>query len=575
MDIKYNNNKLMEEKIIEEAILDDEISSYGVELSQIEKVNIISNTFQEKDIKNTIKYPANFLAKQFKAIDGFDARWNSLITNNPLLFEDIDYLRVKQFIDSKITETEIKAYKDGKLTEMYATLENMLVCNIKYYDRIMSFATMIFMHYVKINDFNYTDKLKKIPIELEMTPTRLWCCALSGIKSTEWEINYAWAPREIIKDLENKNIVIHKKITVKPIEGSQKSIFEVSFNKLYKNPTFAKFVEYSATRCGTSGFQNTFLKDITSNDKLAYVCNKFTNTSAAMGENQLQTIIDYVDEVEIVNKRLYNSLKRCLMEAFNNDETMFNIWVFNNEFFIQTVKFAMKVTKDKGIISKDYLSNSYECFIAEEFLFKSVKEQMEWAKYIIPAKYKYDMNILVNLLHEMLKTNYKGVCCLKRMEDGVVSLINFTGIFGNVKMHECLIYEGKTLKTNEVVFSKKNMANLVIERGYFLMGTYEDIYTNFPTDAITKKHIINHYQKYCVPVLQHLSNVIFMHNNSKNEIIDILCKGTINPSLLNNKNILYTNLHDINNTELMSVSLKKQQERNSLTKKTLAQTIYG
>lgn len=564
-------------KVFDDSNDSDYGKNFKSELSSTEKVGIMENTFKDKkDIKNVVKYPANFLAGKFNNIDGFDARWSSLITNNPLLFEDIDYLRVKQFIDARITEEEIEAYKSGNLREMYATLENMLICNLNYYDRIMSFATMIFLHYVKINEFNYTDKLKNIPVELEMTPTRLWCCVLSGINSTEWELNYAWAPREVVKGKDGKIIIRIKQITIKPIDGSIKSIFEVSYNKLYKVPTFARFMEYSAIRCNTSGYRETLLHDNTPNEKLAQVCAKFTNASAALGENQLKTIVEYIDEIDAVNKRLYYALKSCLMKAFNNDMKQFAIWVFNSEYYIYTNKFQMKVYKDSGgMIKKDYLANSYECFSAEKYLFESIKEQIEWAKYNIPVKYQFDMKVLSSLLADMLKQNYKNVTCIKRMEDGCVSQIHFNGCYGNVRMFEELRHDSVVRKVNEKIYSMKNMSNFLVERGYYLIGMDDDIYRNFPTSEISQKHIINHYTKYCVPVIQEMSNVIFTHHNSKNEIINIVVEGDINPLKLNNKNILYTDVKEIDTKELMSISLKNQQNRQSLKKKTLLQVAYG
>ena len=535
---------------IPENELDNGESDYGKnfksDLSEKEKVGLMETTFQDsKDIKNVIKYPASFLAGKFESLDGFDSRWSSLITNNPLLFEDIDYLRVKQYIDSRITEEEIQAYKSGQLREMYATLENMILCNLKYYDRIISFATMIFMHYVRINDYNYTDGLKNVPIELDMTPTRLWCCALSGTSSTDWEINYAWGVRESVKD-KNGNVSIRiKPITIKPIEGSNKSIFEVSYKKIYKNPTFARFVEYSAERNLTTGFQETFFNDTTANEKLAQVCSKFTKSSNALGESQLNTIAEYIEEIELVNNRLYNGIRKCLLKTFNNDESKFNIWIFNEEFYIHTINFSMKVSKANGNITKEYLSNSVECFIAEEQLFPCMREQIEWSKYVIPARFEYDMNILKGLLHEMLKKNYREIICVKRMKNGVVSKIHFTHNFGNVNSNEELIYNNTLLRTNKVCKSKKNISDIIIDRGYYIFGLKEDVDNNFPNEHITTKNIINHYSKYCIKILEHMDNVIFVNNNSKNDIIDVVCKGDINPNRLNNTNIKYTNVTDI------------------------------
>lgn len=70
---------------------------------------------------------------------------------------------------------------------------------------------------------------------------------------------------------------------------------------------------------------------------------------------------------------------------------MFGVYVFANDVFIHTAKFSLRIRKDeKGKLSKEYLSNSYECFAAEPILAESVREQIAWAKYELPVKFQYD-----------------------------------------------------------------------------------------------------------------------------------------------------------------------------------------
>ena len=133
-------------------------------LTENEKLKTLSTIFNFSKNNNNPKYIKNvgdFISGNFDKIEGFDFRWSSLISNNPLLFEDINYLKIKPFIDNQITEKEIQAYKSGDLRDLYATFDNLLVCNLKYYDRIINYCTMIFLHYIVIDDEIIREKRAK------------------------------------------------------------------------------------------------------------------------------------------------------------------------------------------------------------------------------------------------------------------------------------------------------------------------------------------------------------------------------------------------------------------------------
>ena len=539
-------------------------------LTPEEKILVLRNNTIQGNKKNYIPNIGDFLAENFNKIDGFDYRWSSLITSSPLLFEDVDYIRTKQFINNEITPEEIKAYKEGKLRELYATFENMLVCNLQYYTRIMNFCTMVFLHYIRLSEDSITSEyLDEIPFIMEMTPTQIWCCALSGLNSTEWELNYGWSFNGI------KPIKLYKNVLT-----GEKSLLEINWNILYQNKIFNKFVEYSSLRTNTSGYRQTFLVDKTSNRKLSQVCSKFTKTSIAISDEQLYSLNEYINEYESLNQRLYTSLFECLKKIFNNDESQFAIYTYTDEFYIHTSKFSMRVRKDNGKISKDYLSNSYECFAAEEHLFNSVKTQIEWVKYKLPIQYEYDKQILINLLKEMLKNNFKQIICIRRMNAyGVLSKITFSGIFHMLYIQEELMFNNRSIKTSKICLSKENTAQYVIDRGYYLFGLEEDVYKISIEEKLTRQILVNHYSNYCIPVLQHMQEVITLHNMSKNDIIDVVCSGLLNPNKLNNENIMYTNVKGINDNKtgkkLLQNALDKQNKNIETNKKNYWKVTNG
>lgn len=529
------------------------------ELTTNEKLITMHNIFPTFDnvVKENryIKNVGDFIVGNFEKIEGFDFRWSSLISNNPLLFEDINYLRIKSFIDNQITDNEIEAYKRGDLRDLYATFDNLLICNLRYYDRIINYCTMVFMNYIEIDGEYFkgkSAKIDKVPMELSLTPTKIWCAVLSNTSSTAWELEYAWNIKPVL-----------------PIENSDKSVFELSWNLLYKNLTFAKFNEWNAFRCGTNGFRETLLADITPNRKLSQVCTKFTKTSIAISEQQLDSLFDYVQEVDNVSKRLYTILDDCLIKMFNGDKSQYSIYIFTNDFFIFSSKFSIKVSKsEKGVISKDYLANSYECFTAEEYLVPSIKMQIEWAKYKMDNRYNYDKKILENLLTNMLDKNYREVICIKRIShdeiNGLVSKITFKGVFNNVRIQEEFMIDNRTIKTTYKTLSKLNAAKYIINRGYYIFGLEKDLLS---LSDINKKSLIKHYNNYCIPIITYMYDAIKLNTIYKNDIIDVVVEGQLNPGKINNDVIKFGSLTNIDTKAIMSKGLEYQNKQIKQNKK--------
>lgn len=543
---------------IDEVIIPDNKNT----LSTQEQENVIRTTFGTSALPTKyVADPQKYIEDTISRIDGFDVRWSSLITSNPILFESIDYLRVKAYVNETITQEEIEAYKRGDLRECYATFDNMLVCNLKYFNRIINFCTMIFAHYIRLDDDEViTEGMEKLPYEVDMTPTKIWCCALSSPSSTVWELQYAWG---------NPNNCV----AIKPIKSSTKSVLEVSWHRLYRNPVFARFTELSALRCSTYGFRTTLLADITPNNTLSRVCKKFTSASVALSEEQLETIWDYIVESNAVQQSLYNALERCMMKLFNNDTLMFGVYVFANDVFIHTAKFSLRIRKDeKGKLSKEYLSNSYECFAAEPILAESVREQIAWAKYELPVKFQYDKTTLTSLLTNMLNNDYHNITCLKRMNEyGVVSRIRFMGTFNNVIIKEELMKNNNVIKSYQKVLSKPNAARYIIDRGYYIFGLNDDVYKFMSVENINRSNITEHYCNYAVPVLKYMFDIITQHVKSKNDIIDIMIAGDIPEYRLNNRNIKYTSLVKIEARQMMNNIMLRHQS--SAGKKTYWKVI--
>lgn len=528
-------------------------------LTDKEKLLLSQSIFKtNKSKKISINNTGDYLIDTFQKLDGFDFKWTSLITNEPFLFEDLNYFRIKKYVNNTITEEEINAYKSGNLSNLYNTFDELLVCNLKYYDRIINYCTMVFMQYVEIDGINYNKGLDDIPMELDLTPTKIWCAVFVNENSSKWEIEYGW----------------HIKNLIEPIKNSTKSYLELNYQKIYKqNKLFARFNEYNSIRLGLNGYRQVYMLENTPNRKLAQVCQKFTKTSVAISETQLDTIYNYSKEIDNLNEKLYLSLDSCLNIMFKGDKSKYSIYIFLNEFFILTEKFSLKVSRNNGSIQKDYLANSYECFLAEEFLVPSIKTQIEWSQYKLNSGYEYDKNILKSLLSNLLNGDFRKIICVNKTffidddwktndkKDVKLIKVTFSGIFNNIKITENFMINNRTIKTNSKVLSKINAADYLIDKGYYIFGYEEDILKLLENDVLSKKDLVEHYSNYCIPVIHFMNDIVAMYQLNKIDILEVLLNDNLNPEKLNNHNIIYTSLINKNEFSVKDIFNNKQLKK--------------
>ena len=500
--------------------------------------------------------PTQYLLSNLNKISNFDHKWTSLVTNNPLLLEDLEYAKILPYIDNHVTDYEIEQYKLGQISNLYTNIEGLLISNLHKYDRIISLCTMLFNGYVTVDDERINNKLEHITGFLSITPTRLMCMALTSARSTKTELEYAWGLT--LDDVPDDNV------------DSDKTALEYNWHILYnRSDNFKLFMQYCALRCGTNGFRATWIADKTSNKKLATVCSKFTKKSNAVDDSQLSSLFAYHQHTKNDNNKLLKALRSAMDVMFNNENQNYAIYCYADEFYLHSIKFSMKVSIKDGKIVKEYLANSYECFIAEKFLVKSMNAQINWVKREFPEELTQQKNILQNLLFDLLSNNYRDIVCIKNMYDGVISRITFTGIFANVKIIEDLIVDNRVIKTNTFCFSKLNASKYIINRGYYIFGYSADIDTllnnieNHELQTITNKMFVDHYKNYCKPIINHMFDVIQMYNNMRNDIIDVLCFDKINPDKINNINIAETMLKTDNVNPLNNITKKSLRNKKS------------
>lgn len=502
-----------------------------------------------------IDNPTQYLLTNLDKISNFDRKWTTMITNNPLLFEDLEYAKILNFIDNHATDYEIEQCRLGNISNIYTNIETLIMCNLNRYDRIINLCTMLFLQYVTIDGVRVNKDLNKFTGQLSITPTRLMCMVLSSVTSSKVELEYAWGLT--LDDVPENSI------------DSDKSPIEYNWNKLYnRSDNFRLFMQYNALRCNTEGFRATWIADKTMNSKLSIVCAKFTNKTNAVDNSQLNDLYEYHKYVDDVNNKLLISLRKCMNIMFNNESQNFAIYSYNNEFYLHSIKFSMKISIHNNRIVKEYLANSYECFVAEKYLTKSMNAQINWVKNELPERFQRQKTILKSLLLELLNNNYRNVVCIKNMYDGVISKITFSGIFANVKITEDLIVDNRVIKTNTFCYSKRNASNYIIDRGYYIFGIDTDVdillakINNHELGMLTNQMLIDHYKNYCKPIINHMFDIIQMYNNMRNDIMDVLCYDKINPDKINNINIGETSLKtDVNPLSNIKKNLKGKRAK--------------
>ena len=476
------------------------LNSSKSSVDKLKELKSISTEIRQQDLpKNVVTYEEmkKILTKNLQKNKRFDFRWSSLLSNEPLLFEDMKYVRVRRFIKSKVTQQELEWFRNGELNHIFNSFEQLLLCNMKHYNRILNYALMVFESYVMLEDDEdeYDDEsvFDKVIHEIEMTPTQLYCAAMINPNNTTVrELTYGYSlPEGYLEE-----------ITDEDREEGITSVIQKNWDRLYKHPNFKIFNELNALRLNVNGFRTVWYSERTPNDKLGQICRKMTRLTMSVTKPQLQSVHRYIEEINDIQHKLYQSLYKCLMNVFDFDDDKFAIYVYTNEFYIFSERFNMKVSKTpEGRITKDYLSNSYECFMAEEYLVKSIREQINWAKYQQPLVYDYDKNILKGILLGLLEKEYRDTVLLKRPDkssaNGTVSKITFSGIFRMVKIKESFMFKGKEIYSHERTLSKFNAADYLINKGYYLFGLSDDL-VEFVD--LNQQQTVNHYMKYTIPV---------------------------------------------------------------------------
>lgn len=499
------------------------------------------------------------LEQTLSKVKGYNPDWLTMITSKPVLFEDPDYMRVCNYINNTVTESELTAYQNGELTKIYANFETLLMCNLKYYDRIISWCTMYFHNYFRDhNDDIVVGKVPEHVVDFDITPTKIWCATMMSSSSTKWEIEYGYDIQ--LSSFTEFNSDVYNHLT-------NKSMF------------FSTFVAYRSYMCDTNGYRNTLIADSTSDDKLHKVCKKFTNGSGVIGMSEMDQLEDYVDHINKHVKRLRDSLYEGLSALYNGDSSVYSVFVFVNEFLIHTTHFAMRVFKTVKkqlgtnntiqTISKDYTANSYECFVAEKELSKSniIRKQIEWGKYETPTQYQSIINTLKVLLDRLVKTDYRRVIAYKRMDDkhNTHSVISLSGVFNNLYVKQRLYHAGKFVSESVLCMGKDKTVDYIINNGYYVFGYKDDVNTlinrfNKSEDNSDEQPVIyrfidelkEHYNKYCIDLQEFMKPVVNSYNQNNLEIIDAYING-VDESKLSNK-ILTTNIKGITMMDTMNIS---------------------
>ena len=119
------------------------------------------------------------------------------------------------------------------------------------------------------------------------------------------------------------------------------------------------------------------------------------------------------------------------------------------------------------------------------------------------------------------------------------------------------MFDNRIIKSTSKVLSKRNAAKYIIDRGYYIFGTEKDI---FNISEINKNIVISHYNNYCIPVINYMQDVIDLNIAYKNEIIDVIING-LNPNKINNDNIKYTNIKNVDPKQILAKGLEYQNKQ--------------
>jgi hypothetical protein len=518
---------------------------------------------------------ASYVKDTLSKTKGYNPDWISLITSSPLIFEDIDYFNVKNYIHNNTTQKEIDAYNSGNLKKLYPNLELMLMDNIIHYDRIMSYMTIYFLNYVRIwKNLDSNIENENIPehdIKNDITPTQIWCLSMCSPSSTLWELEYA-----------------HNLKLEYSTDGNH---LKHNFNNIQKhNAIFDVFSSYRSYINKTDGYFNTLLNDITSDMRLYSICSKFIERSTTLELKPFKGpdgLIEYVNTLEKQNKTIYTSLNKCLdcmyeLEA-TNDERHYGVFVFNSKIQIQTSRFSMKIEKSNNNVAKIYEANSYECYRAEKYLTDSINDQIVWSRQVLPSRFKNIKYTLSTILEKLLKENHNEVICIKKMDEissnEIYSMVKFSGLFNNIYYETSLKIQDNITKIEKKCLSPKKLANHLIDEGYYIFGYRKDVLdlmnqmreNYFSLEQL----LIDHYVKYFLDVRNYIIPIKTKYDEYTQNIIRFILSPEIDRMMLGT-NVRKTSFKGLQNLDTLTLSKninRDMQNQNNKERKSYFQII--
>lgn len=406
-------------------------------------------------------------------------------------FNDQWYNRAKKYVINTITEEELFLYRDGKITKIYSSFEEMLLDNINSYSRIIRSILWLYENII-VQDGQVITKERKVKYKIPMSCTKFYYMIMCNNDFTRDEIFYGFPQ----------------------LGKARGKDFKGLFRKLTSIGSFAFNVIYTTEKYNTKSFTKAFSNDITDNDYLYKICNfQYDNLLFIEKHNLNKDISNLVT----INENFIN-LYRILLSGVKSKRSTLNI--LPNRLEYKSINGLYTCSFSEKDISKSLTSTHKELIDFDN----CVNENIKYLHKFNNKNYSYtlsNLRLLCTFMIDEYKTNFTAI----KHHPGTFdySICTFKKYWN---VYECI--ETKYNKDGNELYKNiiktginSNTTQFLFNNGYYIFGESENINNLYVLSFIDNpSDILNYYDTYI--------NQRFMSSKYKLEILKMNTEKIVN-----------------------------------------------
>ena len=405
------------------------------------------------------------------------------------MFKDELFHRAKRYVNPEITQEEAHLYVSGRIRKIYSSLEELLLDNISYYNRII--RSLLVFYENRVYEFGkYVGSLEKTKYTELMTPTRLYYLIL-------------------VQPDFNRDEILLGHPQLKSTEGQT---FRDLLPHLIKIGSFNFIASYTNTKFNTRSYTKGLSLDLTPNDFINKILD--IKTVCYVDKKSLTEDFDKVQMIEgnvtSLEKMFYPYIKTKTFLSFTPSSLK-----------ISTADYSSSLSYSLNQINRS-LTGSFKKAKRIEVLISSKIEDLSDI-FKINHELVSDMTTLMSICGSMIQYFGKDFIAYRISSSGVYSTIVSKRFWNNRRLIETFYdKDNNPIHIQIKTFGKLVKAvDYIVNSGYFVYGDR----TNKKLDLISITKTSNYtklfdvYEKYGTTTLATSTTILALMSMQTEKIV--------------------------------------------------------